>query len=90
MEVSLGSRMVDASTVRAMSEPTKPEQGTWQQGMGLPIGLALGAALGLLVFDNIGLGMAMGVAIGLVIDAIARRQRQRQEPEGGDPDSPEQ
>jgi hypothetical protein len=49
-----------------MSEPAKPEEGTRQQGMGLDVGLSLGAALGLMVFDNIGLGMAMGVAIGLV------------------------
>ncbi len=68
-----------------MSEPTQPEKNTWQQGAGLAIGLPLGAALGLFVFDNIGLGMALGVAFGLVLDAIARRQRQ--EPEGGDPDS---
>ena len=87
MEGSLGPRVVAATTVRVMSEPTKPEEGAWQQGMGLAIGLSLGAALGLLVFDNIGLGMAFGVAFGLVLDVIARRQRQ--EPEGGDPDSSE-
>ena len=87
MKGSLGPRIATATTVRAMSEPTKPEEGTWQQGMGLAIGLSLGVALGLMVFDNIGFGMAMGVAIGLVIDAIARRQRLG--PEGGDPDSSE-
>jgi hypothetical protein len=70
-----------------MSEPTQPEKDTWQQGTGLAIGLALGVALGLTVFDNIGLGMVIGVAFGLVLGTIARRQRQ--EPEGGDPDSSE-
>ncbi len=87
MEGSLAPRVVEVTTVRAMSEPAEPEEGTWQQGMGLAIGLALGVALGLMVIDNIGLGMALGVAFGLVLDAIARRQRQ--EPEGGDPDSSE-
>ncbi len=82
-----GGRVVETTTVRPMSEPTQPEKDTWHQGTGLCIGLALGAVLGLSVFDNTGLGMAIGVASGLVVDAIARGRRR--EPEAGDPDSSE-
>jgi hypothetical protein len=69
-----------------MSEPTQPERDTWQQGMGLAIGVPLGVALGLLVFDNIGLGIAIGVALGVAIDAAARGRRH--EPEERGPDLP--
>lgn len=49
--------------------------------IGIVLGLPLGSAIGLLVFDNIALGGGIGLLAGIVIGAIADAQRKsREEP----------
>lgn len=55
--------------VEDMSDQEKPERTYNGTGIGIAAGLAVGAAAGQLMWDNIGLGAAAGLAIGLAIGA---------------------
>ena len=48
------------------------------QGRGMAIGAALGLIVGMLLFDEIALGLVLGVAIGLGIGSIVDMQAKKE------------
>ncbi len=66
-------------TVASMTEPERSEEPSKKSanavGIGIALGLPLGAAIGMLVFDNLAMGAGLGMLLGIVIGAAYQAKR---------------